>query len=74
MTAATDVLVNYPFDKEYYERKQKQQERDRNRQEREKEKKKDDENGTQLAQQDGYCCHCCGSKEHPLKECPFCKT
>ena len=25
MTAATDVLANYPFDKEYYERKQKQQ-------------------------------------------------
>lgn len=74
MTVQTDVLANYPFDKEYYERKQKQQERDHNRQEREKEKKKDDENGTQLAQQDRYRCHCCGSEEHPLKECPFRKT
>ena len=40
MTAATDVLANYPFDKEYYERKQKQQERDRKQQEKEKEKKR----------------------------------
>ena len=54
MTAATDVLASYPFDKEYYERKQKQQEHDRNRQEREKDKKKDKENKTQHAQQDGY--------------------
>ena len=54
MTAATDVLANYPFDKEYYERKQKQQERDHNRKEREKEKKKNKENKIQHTQQDGY--------------------
>ena len=40
MTAATDVLANYPFDKEYYERKQKQRECDRKQQEKEKEKKR----------------------------------
>ena len=41
MTAATDVLVNYPFDKEYYERKQKQRERNRKQREKEKERKKE---------------------------------